>query len=118
MTEKETSLLLIIDLRKNTIVNFVQSSVKCLMEYLSIYLINIIVVNVILSRLDREQRMEDIKVRRGEIKKLRDLEEKEDKMRLQKAQREREDQEEKRKRYIIEESISVELNAEILKKLI
>ena len=100
MTEKETSLLLIIDLRKNTIVNFVQSSVKCLMECLSIYLINLY-MSIILSRLDREQRMEDIKVRRVEIKKLRDLEEKEDKMRLQKAQREREDQEEKRKRYII-----------------
>ena len=101
MTEKETSLLLIIDLRKNTIVNFVPSSVKSLMECLSIYLINLYIVNVILSRLDREQRMEDIKVRRVEIKRLKDLEEKEDKIRLQKAQREREDQEEKRKRYIL-----------------
>ena len=60
--------------------------------------------------------MEDIKVRRVEIKKLRDLEEKEDKIRLQKAQREREDQEEKRKRYILQESILIELNAEILEK--
>ena len=58
-------------------------------------------MSIIMSRLDREQRMEDIKVRRVEIKKLRDLEEKEDKIRLQKAHREREDQEEKRKRYII-----------------